>query len=80
MTAAMALSTDLVDPIYRGKVVGFRNFVGYIFTGLGMLLGNFLYVSVFPQMPFFLTLALVIPEIVIVIFFVHEAQKQQSQV
>ena len=79
MTAAMALSTDLVEPIYRGKVVGFRNFVGYVFTGLGMLLGNFLYVSAFPQMPFFLTLALVVPEIVIVIFLVHEAQEQKSQ-
>jgi MFS family permease len=72
MSAAMALSTDLVNSENRGKVVGFRNFVGYIFNGLGMLLGNFLYVSFFPQLPFYVTLGLLIPELLIVLFLVHE--------
>jgi MFS family permease len=75
MSAAMALSTDLVDPVNRGKVVGFRNFVGYIFMGLGMLLGNYLYVSLFPQMPFYVALGLLIPAFLIVLFLVHEAEK-----
>jgi MFS family permease len=75
MTAAMALSTDLVDPVNRGKVVGFRNFVGYIFIGLGMLLGNYLYVSLIPQMPFYVTLGLIIPAFPIVLFLIHEAKK-----
>jgi len=75
MTAAMALSTDLVDPVNRGKVVGFRNFVGYIFIGLGMLLGNYLYVSLIPQMPFYVALGLIIPAFVIVLFLIHEAKK-----
>jgi MFS family permease len=75
MTAAMALSTDLVDPVNRGKVVGFRNFVGYIFIGLGMLLGNYLYVSLIPQMPFYVTLGLLIPAFLIVLFLIQEAKK-----
>jgi MFS family permease len=75
MSSAMALFTDLVPPENRGKVVGFRNFVSYIFAGLGMLLGNYLYVSFFPQLPFYVTLGLLIPELLIILFLVHESGK-----
>ena len=75
MSAVMALSTDLIEPVNRGKVVGFRNFVGYIFNGLGMLLGSYLYVNFVPQMPFYVTLGLLIPALLIVLFLVHEAKK-----
>jgi len=75
MAAAMALSTDLVDPVNRGKVVGFRNFVGYFFNGLGMLLGGYLYVNFIPQMPFYVTLALTIPVFFIILLLVHEHKK-----
>jgi len=76
MAAAMALSADLVDPMNRGKVVGFRNFVGYIFNGFGMLLGSYLYVSFFPQMPFYVTLGLIIPGIIIILLLVHERRSE----
>jgi MFS family permease len=72
MAAMMALTTDLIEPMNRGKVMGVRNFVGYIFTALGMLLGNYLYIAFTPQMPFYLTLAITIPNILIVLFFIHE--------
>jgi len=72
MSAVMALSTDLVDPVNRGKVVGFRNFVGYIFNALGMLLGGYLYVNFFPQLPFYATLGLTIPCLFIALFLIHE--------
>jgi len=75
MSSAMALSTDLIDPANRGKVVGFRNFVGYIFNGLGMLLGNYLYITFFPQLPFYVTLAMIIPALFIVALLVHELEK-----
>jgi len=75
MAAAMALSTDLVDPVNRGKVVGFRNFVGYFFNGLGMLLGGYLYVNFIPQMPFYVTLVLIIPVFFIILLLVHEHKK-----
>jgi len=75
MSSAMALFTDLVPADNRGKVVGFRNFVSYIFAGLGMLLGNYFYVSFFPQLPFYVTLGLLIPELLIILFLVHEPQR-----
>jgi len=74
MSAAMALSTDLVEPENRGKVVGFRNFVGYIFNGVAMLLGNLLYVSFAPQLPFYVTLRVLIPAFIIVLFLVQDAE------
>jgi MFS family permease len=76
MSSATALSADLVHPVNRGKVVGIRNFVGYIAMGLGMLLGNYLYVSPIPQSPFYVTLGLVIPAFLIVLFLIHEPEKR----
>ncbi len=76
MSSATALSADLVHPVNRGKVVGFRNFVGYIVMGLGMLLGNYLFVSCVPQSPFYVTLGLVVPAFLIVLFLVHEPEKR----
>jgi MFS family permease len=75
MSSAMALSADLIDPMNRGKVVGFRNFVGYIFNGIGMLLGNFLYVAFFPQLPFYVTSVVMIPSMLIIAFMIHELKK-----
>jgi len=75
MSSAMALSTDLIDSANRGKVVGFRNFVGYIFNGLGMLLGNYLYITFFPQLPFYVTLAMIVPALFIVALLIHELEK-----
>ena len=75
MTSAMALSTDLVEPENRGKVVGFRNFVGYVFNGIAMLLGNYLYVGFAPQLPFYLTLILLIPAFIIILFLIQEEEK-----
>jgi len=77
MASAMALATDLVPPENRGKVVGFRNFVGYIVMGFGMLLGNYLYVSSIPQLPFYVTLGLIAIAFPIVLFLVHEKNEKR---
>ena len=76
MSGTMALSTDLVQPVNRGKVVGFNNFVGYIIMGLGMLLGGFLYESVLPQSPFFISLGFTFVALLVVLFLVHEPEKR----
>jgi len=76
MSASMALFTDLIQPANRGKVVGFNNFVGYIMMGLGMLLGNYLYVSFVPQSPFYVTLGLTAAAFLVVLFLVHEPKKR----
>lgn len=82
MTAVMALSTDLVDPVNRGKVVGFRNFVGYIAMGFAMLLGNYLFLEgtklSHPELPFYTALLTIIPLFFIVLFLVHENPRQQT--
>lgn len=79
MSSVMALATDLVPPANRGKVVGFRNFFGYIVMGFGMLLGSYFYVSFFPQLPFYVTLGLVVAGIPVVLFFIHEPSRSHSK-
>jgi MFS family permease len=74
MSSAMTLATILVKPENRGKVRGFLNFMGYIFTGVGMLLGNFFY-NLIPHLPFYLTIGLTIPMIFIILLRVREPQK-----
>jgi DHA1 family multidrug resistance protein-like MFS transporter len=76
MSTVMALATDLVPPANRGKVIGFRNFFGYIVMGFGMLLGNYLYVSFTPQLPFYITLGVIVTAFLIVLFLVHEPKKR----
>jgi MFS family permease len=74
----MALSTDLVAAENRGKINGFTNFTGYIAMGIGMLLGNYLYVSFIPQLPFFIAIATTIPTLIMVLFLVHEPTKREN--
>jgi MFS family permease len=73
MSSAMTLTADLVEPENRGKVRGFLNFTGYIFTGVGMLLGNFFY-DLTPQLPFYITIGLTLPMFFIILFQIHEAK------
>jgi MFS family permease len=76
MSALTALLADLVQPENRGKVNGFINFVGYIAMGIGMLLGNYFYISFNPQLPFYVALGLVIATLLITLFLIHEPTKQ----
>lgn len=80
MSASMALSTDLVRPINRGKVQGFINFIGYIVMGFGMLLGSYLFIEGtkmgIPQLPFYTTLGLIVPQLLIVLFLIHEPKER----
>ena len=78
MSSGTALSACLVEPQNRGKIRGNLSFVGYIFTGVGMLLGNFLYVLT-PELPFYLTMALAVPMLVIVVFRIPEPRKEDRK-
>ncbi len=84
MSAAVALSTDLVESQNRGKVNGFINFIGYIMMGFGMLLGEFLFVegmkAGFPQLPFYATLGLIFPQLFITLFLIHEPETRVGEV
>ncbi len=78
MSAGSALQTDLIPKENRGKIIGFTNFLGYIVMGVGMLLGNWLYVSFLPQLPFFVLLALALPQFMIALLLVHEPKKREQ--
>lgn len=84
MSALVALSTDLVGSSNRGKVNGFTNFVGYIVMGFGMLIGEFLFIQGLqigvPQLPFFATLVLTVPELLLVFFLVHEPKERAGMI
>jgi len=77
MSSAMAISANLVEPQKRGKINGGVNFVGYILTGTGMLLGNLLY-NWTPQLPFYLTIALAVPMLFIIVFKIAEPKREGS--
>ena len=70
MASGATLIANLVGPENRGKVRGLLNFMGYIFTGVGMLLGNLFY-NLIPQLPFYLAVSLTVPMMIITLFRVH---------
>jgi len=78
MSAGSAMQTDLIARENRGKIIGFTNFVGYIATAIAMLLGNWMYVSFAPQLPFFLLLVLSVPQFLILLLFVTEPRKREQ--
>jgi len=78
MSAGSAMQTDLVARENRGKIIGFTNFVGYIAIAVGMLLGNWMYVSLAPQLPFFLLLVLSAPQFLILLLLVTEPRKREQ--
>ncbi len=77
-SAFQALFADLVPQEKRGKAIGSMNFFTYIFVAFGALGGGILYDTVSPQSPFLLMIALVPPQLLLLLFFVHEPEKRES--
>lgn len=75
MTSINAIITDYVQKEKRGRVNGFVNFTSYTSQGAAMLMGGFLFSEVFPQSPFFLSLVLVIPILLIILLKIDEPEK-----
>lgn len=78
MSAGMALSACLVEPKNRGKITGGLNFVGYILTGIGMLLGSLFY-NLLPQLPIYIIIAVAIPMILLIFFRIPEPKKEEKK-
>jgi MFS family permease len=78
MSAGLALSACLVETNNRGKIIGSLNFVGYILTGIGMLLGSLFY-NIIPQLPIYITIILAIPIMLIVVFRIFEPKKEERR-
>jgi len=78
MAGFSALQADLVPRGQRGKIIGSSNFVNYLIMALGMLAGGFIYEHVSPQLPFLIPIVFTIPEILIILFLVHEPEKREE--
>jgi MFS family permease len=77
MSASTALSADLVSSEHRGRINGSINFAGYIAMACGMLFGNYLYINISAQTPFYAMLGLVIPIFLIIRTLVQEPAVRQ---
>ena len=78
MSAGMTLSACLVEPKNRGKIAGGVNFVGYILTGIGMLVGDLLY-NLTPELPIYTTITVAIPMILIIFFRIPEPKREERR-
>jgi DHA1 family multidrug resistance protein B-like MFS transporter len=72
-----SLQTDLVPRENRAKVIGFSQFIGYVFMAFGLLAGGVIY-SAAPQLPFLLMLIFIVPSFLIISFLVHEPEHRQA--
>lgn len=72
-----SLQTDLVPREKRAKVIGFSQFVNYVFMAFGMLAGGIIY-SFNPQLPFLLILVAAIPSFLVSAFMIHEPEKREA--
>lgn len=75
--AYSALQADLVPREQRGKIIGFSNFVNYIFMAIGQLVGGVFY-EMSPQLPFWACLALTPVAFIIMLTLVHEAKRREE--
>ena len=73
------LFADLVPQMHRGKIMGSRNFFSYIFMALGGIIGGILYDKVSPKLPFLLIPVLMIPSILLVLFYVREPKPEERE-
>jgi len=77
-SAFQALFADLVPQEKRGKAIGSMNFFTYIFTAVGAIVGGILFDAVSPQSPFILMMVLIIPQFLLMLFFLHEPEKREE--
>ncbi len=77
-TAYPSLQADLTPKEYRGKVMGFSNFIDCLLGSGALLLGGFLYENVSPITPFLLLLAIMIFTAVATFIFITEPKTKEN--
>lgn len=78
-SAHQTLFADLVPQAQRGKVTGSMNFFAYIFMAIGGIMGGLLYDNVSPQLPFLLMPILIVPSVLLIVFYVHEPKPEERE-
>ncbi|MEM3011473.1 MAG: MFS transporter [Candidatus Bathyarchaeia archaeon] len=76
-TGFSALLADLTPKMERGKVNAFMNFVGFIFMALGNFVGGFLYEHISHRLPFYITIASIIPSFLTTLMLVEEPEERE---
>jgi DHA1 family multidrug resistance protein B-like MFS transporter len=71
------LQMDYVPTEKRGKIVGSSNFVNYIISAVGQLIGGIMY-EISPQLPFLTVLPLLVSGFVITILLISEPKQRQK--
>ena len=77
-TSFSALLADLTPKMERGKVNAFMNFVSFMFMALGNFIGGFFYEHISHQLPFYITIASIIPSFMITLMLVEEPEKREE--
>jgi len=78
-SAYQTLFADLVPQAHRGKVTGSMNFFTYLFMAIGGIAGGLLYDTASPQLPFLLMPILIVPSVLLVVFYVHEPKPEERE-
>lgn len=78
-SAYQTFFADLVPQAQRGKVMGSMNFFAYIFMAVGGIIGGLLYDNVSRQLPFLLMPILIVPSILLIVFYVHEPKPEERE-
>jgi len=78
-SAYQTLFADLVPQAQRGKVTGSMNFFTYIFMAIGGIAGGLLYDNASPQLPFLLMPILIVPSILLIVFYVREPRPEERE-
>jgi len=78
-SAYQTFFADLVPQAQRGKVTGSMNFFAYIFMAVGGIIGGLLYDNVSRQLPFLLMPILIVPSILLIVFYVHEPKPEERE-
>jgi MFS family permease len=77
-TGFSALLADLTPKMERGKVNAFTNFISFIFMALGNFIDGLLYEHVSHRLPFYITIAAIIPAFLITLLLVKEPEKREE--
>lgn len=77
-TAYPSLQADLTPKEYRGKIMGFSNFIDCFSGSAALLLGGFLYESISPMMPFILQLVFMVATATATLALITESKTKQD--
>ena len=77
-SAYPSLVSDLTPKSLRGRVMGSSNFFNILVSAAVNLVGGVLYQNISHRIVFLLPIALLVPQMLIILFFVHEPKEKEG--